>query len=67
MRWWLLVLCLRTGVDAQAINQNIGSATGQNVGAPGQLFSGSGNNPYYGGENTVLLAPPQPTGQTKVF
>ncbi|KAL6740583.1 hypothetical protein Aduo_013927 [Ancylostoma duodenale] len=54
MSWWLL--CLLVRVDAQVINQNIGTATGQNVGAPGTIFSGTGNNPYYG-VNLVPFGP----------
>ncbi|KAK6750201.1 hypothetical protein RB195_002288 [Necator americanus] len=54
MPWWLL--CLLLGVDAQVVNQNVGTATGQNVGAPGTIFSGTGNNPYYG-VNLVPFGP----------
>ncbi|VDL68706.1 unnamed protein product [Nippostrongylus brasiliensis] len=59
MRWWRLwvscLLLLEGQVDAQVVNQNIGSQTGQNVGSPGTLFSGTGNNPYYGGGNSQKL------------
>ncbi|KAK5985700.1 hypothetical protein GCK32_008361, partial [Trichostrongylus colubriformis] len=56
MRWWWAICLLIREVDSQAINQNIGLGTGQTVGQPGTIFSGTGNNPYYG-VNLVPFGP----------
>uniref|UniRef100_A0A7I4YIP3 AMOP domain protein n=1 Tax=Haemonchus contortus TaxID=6289 RepID=A0A7I4YIP3_HAECO len=57
MRWWWTICIIINEVDTQAnINQNIGLPTNQNIGTPGTIFSGTGNNPYYG-VNLVPFGP----------
>uniref|UniRef100_A0A1I7XRP3 Dystroglycan n=1 Tax=Heterorhabditis bacteriophora TaxID=37862 RepID=A0A1I7XRP3_HETBA len=53
----LIALALVWRANSQsAINQNVGGPAGQNVPAPGTLFSGTGTNPYYG-VNLVPFGP----------